>query len=68
MSIKAVHFLFITLMILLSAGGGAAALRTWRHSGHTGYLALGLLGLLAAVLLVAYFRIMRRRLKDVSLL
>ncbi|RME96362.1 MAG: hypothetical protein D6766_00905 [Verrucomicrobia bacterium] len=68
MSIKAVHFLFITLMILLSGGGGLAALRAWRDSGQTGHLALGVLGVLAALAFAAYFRVMLRKLKNVSLL
>lgn len=68
MSIKAVHFCFVILTTLLALGLSGGLLAAYVREGGTVQLLLGLTALLVAIGLVGYFRSMRRKLKDVSLL
>ncbi len=68
MSLKAIHICFVTLFTLLCFGLAAWAGRTWTHEGGGMNLFLSVLGGVSGVLMLIYFRLVLRKLKDVSML
>ena len=56
MSLRGVHILFIVLSTLLALGFGLYCFREWRADAGAGFLAGGVVSVLAAVALLAYGR------------
>lgn len=68
MSLKAIHICFVTLFTVLCFGLAAFTGRTWMQEGGRMNLFLSILGAGTGVLMMAYFRVVLRKLKDVSML
>lgn len=67
MSLKAFHFVFITLSSLLSLGLIYWGLGGYRHSGDSMQLILGIVGVVALGLLIPYFQWFRHKMSKLSL-
>ena len=68
MSIKAFHFVFVALSILLCGFVAFWGIGGWRSSGSLGQLAFGGGGMLAGALLLVYGRYVIRKLRGMSYL
>jgi TRAP-type mannitol/chloroaromatic compound transport system substrate-binding protein len=68
MSLKAIHICFVTLFTVLCFGLSAFTGRTWMREGGGMNLFLSVLGGCSGVLMLVYFRMVLRKLKDVSML
>ena len=68
MSLKAIHICFVTLFTLLCFGLATYMGRTWMQEGGRMNLCLSVVGGVTGVLMVFYFRLILRKLKDVSML
>ena len=68
MSLKAFHVVFVTASILLAFGFGAWAYTDYRAQGQTVDLIYAIGSTLAGIALLIYFRIVLRKLKNISYL
>ena len=68
MSLKAFHVVFITASILLSFGFGAWSYFDYQDQGKTVDLIYAIGSTLAGIALVIYFKIVLRKLKNISYL
>lgn len=67
MSLKAFHILFVTASILLAAGFGGWAVRTYRHDGGVVNLIMAVASFAVAAILLVYGRWFLDKLKGVKL-
>ena len=68
MSLKAFHVVFITASILLAFGFGACSYVDYKDQGKTIDLIYAIGSTLAGIALVIYFKIILRKLKNISYL
>ena len=68
MSLKAFHVVFVTASILLAFGFGAWSYSDYKDQGKTVDLIYALGSTLAGIALVIYFKIVLRKLKNISYL
>ena len=68
MSLKAFHVVFITASILLAFGFGAWSYFDYKDQGKTVDLIYAIGSTLAGIALVIYFKIVLRKLKNISYL
>lgn len=68
MSLKAIHVCFVTLFTLLCFGLSAFAVRTWMRDGGGMNLFLAILGVGTGLLMLVYFRVVLKKLRDISML
>ena len=68
MSLKAFHVVFITASILLAFGFGAWSYSGYKDQGKTADLIYAVGSTLAGIALVIYFKIVLRKLKNISYL
>jgi hypothetical protein len=68
MSLKAFHVVFVSASILLAFGFGAWSYSVYKDQGKTADLIYAIGSALAGVALVIYFKIVLRKLKNISYL
>ncbi len=68
MSLKAFHVVFVTASILLAFGFGAWSYSGYKEQGNTADLIYAIGSALAGITLVIYFKIILRKLKNISYL
>ena len=68
MSLKAFHVLFVLSTILLCFGFGAWAIRDRMQGGGWLEFILGLLSLAGGVAMIVYFKVVLRKLRNISYL
>lgn len=68
MSLKALHIVFITSSILLAFFFGGWSVNRYFHGGSFGDLLFGAGSFLSALCLIAYSRVILKKLKDISYL
>jgi len=68
MSLKAIHVCFVSLFTLLCFGLSAFAGRTWMRDGGGMNLFLAILGVCTGLLMLVYFRVVLKKLRDISML
>jgi hypothetical protein len=68
MSLKAFHVVFITASILLAFGFGVGSYFDYKDQGKTVDLIYAIGSTLAGIVLVIYFKIVLRKLKNISYL
>lgn len=68
MSLKAFHIFFITASTLLSAGLAFWGITNYRSSNDRTDLMLAIVGIVALLLLIPYFRWFRRKMKSLSII
>ena len=68
MSLKAFHIVFVIASILLAFGFGAWSYFDYRDQGTTADLIYAIGSTLAGISLVIYFRVVLRKLKNISYL
>ncbi|PYL01380.1 MAG: hypothetical protein DME18_00755 [Verrucomicrobia bacterium] len=68
MSLKAFHIVFVIASILLAFGFGAWSYFDYRDQGTTADLIYAIGSTLAGIILVIYFRVVLRKLKNISYL
>ncbi len=68
MSLKAFHVVFVIASILLAFGFGGWEIKSYSDFGRRMDLIFGIGSVAAGLALVAYFRYMLKKLKDVSYL
>lgn len=67
MSLKAVHIVFVISTILLCFGFGAWAILDRLHGGGVVEFALGLLALAGGLAMIVYFKVVLKKLRNISL-
>ena len=68
MSLKAFHVVFVSASILLAFGFGASSYFAYKDQGRTVDLIYAIGSTLAGIALVIYFKIVLRKLKNISYL
>ena len=68
MSLKAFHVVFVTASILLAFGFGASSYVAYKDQGQAVDLIYAIGSTLAGIALVIYFKIVLRKLKNISYL
>jgi hypothetical protein len=68
MGIKAFHFVFVAVSILLCVFLAVWGLSSWRSTGQAGHLVLGCGAILTGMVLLVYGRYVLRKLKGMSYL
>ncbi len=66
MSLKAFHIVFVISTILLCFGFGAWAIRDRLQGGGLLEFILGLLSLAGGFLMIVYFKVVLKKLRDIS--
>ncbi len=68
MSLKAVHIVFVTCVVLLAFFCGAWLVNDYRASGQRGELVAGIASFLAGAGMIWYGRVVMKKLKHISYL
>ena len=68
MSLKAFHLVFVTASILLAFGFGMWSLLSFKAEGHAVDLVFGIGSVAAGLGLIAYAKVILRKLKNISYL